>query len=111
MRNAILSIRNLAIGAALLATTGAFAVDLNLSPSNVTFNAPIGIDFQETTGLLVLSANYPGGPVLLNLERVDPTVGGPGAPFSTFAGLTNELKVATVRASPCLSSQRAGTAF
>ena len=111
MHKATSMIRNLAIGLALWATAGAaFAADLNLSVSNVTFNAPIGIDFQETSGRLVLSANYPGGGGN-NQETVDPVVGGAGTPFSALANLTNELKIATVRASPCLATQPAGTPF
>src|SRR5258706_14773293 len=110
MLRAILVTRNLAIGVALWATAGmAVAVDLTLSPSNVGFNAPIGIDFQETSGDLVLSANYPGGGGN-NLELANPTTG-VNSPFSSLANLTNELKIATVRASPCLATQPAGTPF
>ena len=78
----------------------AVAVDLNLVPSVVGFNSPIGIDFQETSGKLVLSAFYPGG-APNNLELADPATG-VKTPFSALAGLTNELKIATVRASACL---------
>jgi len=106
MHNAYLMIRNLAIGLALWATAGvAIAADLNLAPSNVGFQTPIGIDFQETSGQLVLSAFYPGG-APNNLELADPTTGNK-TPFSALANLTNELKIATVRASTCLS----GTTF
>src|SRR6266404_583307 len=102
MRKAILMIRNLAIGMALWATAGAVvAADVNLSPSVVGFNSPIGIDFQEPSGKLVLSAFYPGG-LPNNLELADPTTG-VKTPFSALAGLTNELKIATVRASACLA--------
>ncbi len=102
MCKAILMIRNLAIGMALWATAGAVvAADVNLVPSVVGFNSPIGIDFQETSGKLVLSAFYPGG-LPNNLELADPTTG-VKTPFSALAGLTNELKIATVRASACLA--------
>jgi uncharacterized repeat protein (TIGR01451 family) len=88
----------------------ASALDLNLVPSNVGFNTPIGIDFQETTGQLVLSVNYPSGtgpaPLTGNLALADP-VTGTSVPFSGLSGLDNELKIATVRASPC----QAGTSF
>jgi hypothetical protein len=83
-----------------MAVSTALAVDLTLTPANVGFHTPIGIDWQETTSKLILSSNYPFG-VGNNLDQADPVTGS----FSVFApslsGLQQELKIATVRASPC----------
>src|SRR5436309_8799956 len=56
-----------------LAGTSAGA-DLNLQPSNVGFQNPIGIDFQETTGKLILSDFYSTGSPH-NLDLADPVTG------------------------------------
>jgi hypothetical protein len=94
----------------LLGSAGAaLAVDLNLTPSVVGFHNPIGIDFQDISGKLILTANYPTG-LPDNLELVDP-VTGVAVPFSALAGLTNELKVATVRSGSCQGGFTAGESF
>src|SRR5882672_11488185 len=104
MRNVKMTAR-VAVGlvAFLMWTGAAFAADLNLAPSNVGFHSPIGIDFQETSGKLILSAEYPSGSPN-NLELADPATGVNSVFAPTLVGLTNELKIATVRASPCLAS-------
>lgn len=102
-----------AFAAAMLLLLGcagtALAVDLNLTNSVVGFHNPIGIDFQDISGKLILTANYPTG-VPNNLELVDPATG-VAVPFSGLVGLTNELKVATVRAGTCQGGFPAGESF
>jgi hypothetical protein len=94
----------------LLGSAGAaLAVDLNLTPSVVGFHNPIGIDFQDISGKLILTANYPTG-LPNNLELVDPGTG-VAVPFSALVGLTNELKVATVRTGNCQGGFTAGESF
>ncbi len=58
------------------------------------FNSPIGIDFHEPTDSVVLSVNYSTGNPLA-LERVSPD--GTHVPFSALSGVTDEVKIATVR--------------
>ena len=94
----------------LLGSAGAAsAVDLNLTNSVVGFHNPVGIDFQDISGKLILTANYPTG-LPDNLELVDPGTG-VAVPFSSLVGLTNELKVATVRAGNCQGGFTAGESF
>ncbi len=59
------------------------------------FNTPIGIDFHEPTHSLVLSVNYGAGGVPQNFERI--LLDGTHAAFSTYSGLTDEVKIATAR--------------
>jgi len=59
-----------------------------------SFNQPIGIDYHEPTNSVVMSVNYPTGSPL-NFERVE--ADGSHQPFSGFSGLTEEVKIATVR--------------
>src|SRR5437867_12066252 len=114
MHNAISMIRNLAIGAALWATAGAALATLTLSPfTGFVFNTPIGIDFHEETGTfapgrLLMSVNYSTG-LPNNLDLV--SAGGTPTQFSSLAGLTNEVKVATVRAGSCQGGFAVGEAF
>ena len=62
MRKAILGVRIVVVFLVLWATGGAtLAADVNLTNSVVGFHAPIGIDFQDTSGKLILSVNYPTG--------------------------------------------------
>ncbi len=60
------------------------------------FNTPIGIDFHEPTHSLVLSVNYGTGGIPQNFERI--LLDGTHAAFSTYSGLTDEVKIATARA-------------
>jgi len=67
---------------------------VTLTAISTTFNAPIGIDYDEPTNSVVMSVNYPTG-APLNFERVE--ADGTHQPFSAFSGLTEEVKIATVR--------------
>ncbi len=58
------------------------------------FNSPIGIDFQEPSKTVVMSVNYSGGSPYA-LERVLPD--GSHVQFSALSGVTDEVKIATVR--------------
>ena len=110
MRKVILPVSKVLVMAALWAIAGpALAVDLNLTPfSGFVFNTPIGIDFHEPTGKLIMSVNYPSGSPN-NLDLVAST--GSPTQFSSLAGLTNEVKVATVRAGTCQGGFAAGEVF
>lgn len=65
-----------------------------LTQLSTPFNAPIGIDYHEPTNTLIVSANYSSG-LPHNLERVE--FDGSRTVYSSLAGLTEELKIATVR--------------
>ena len=67
---------------------------ITLTAITTPFTAPIGIDYHEPTDSLVLSANYPSGSPF-NFERI--LQNGTHQPFSTYGGLTEEVKIATVR--------------
>ena len=69
---------------------------LTLVGISTPFNTPIGIDFHEATHSLVMSVNYGTGGVPQNFERI--LLDGTHAAFSTYAGLTDEVKIATARA-------------
>jgi hypothetical protein len=60
MHKARLIIKNLTIGMALWATAGT-ALAITLTPFTSTFQNPIGIDWYEPTGQLIMSVNYPSG--------------------------------------------------
>lgn len=59
------------------------------------FNSPIGIDFHEYTGTVVLSVHYAQGGSPHALERVE--VDGSHVTFSSLTGVTDEVKIATAR--------------
>lgn len=67
---------------------------ITLTAVSTTFNSPIGIDHYEPTNSVVMSVNYPSG-TPLNFELIQ--ADGTHMPFSTFSGLTEEVKIATVR--------------
>lgn len=67
---------------------------ITLTAITTPFVQPIGIDFHEPTSSIVLSANYPSG-LPLNFERIEQN--GTHQPFSTYGGLSEEVKIATVR--------------
>src|SRR5262245_24398942 len=80
---------------ATLAVTGSsLAQEINLQQLSTTFNTPIGADYHEPTDSLILSVNYSNG-LPHNLERI--LFDGSHVQFSSLAGLTEELKIATVR--------------
>jgi hypothetical protein len=82
------------LGAALLLGTESGAATIKLSRVPTAFNSPIGIDYHEPTGSLVMSVNYPTG-LPHNFERVEPN--GAHVQFSSASGFTEEVKIATVR--------------
>lgn len=61
---------------------------------STAFNSPIGIDYHEHSGTVVLTVNYPSGNPLA-FERVQ--TDGTHVAFSGVTGLTNEVKIATAR--------------
>ncbi len=67
---------------------------ITLKSISTPFSTPIGIDFHEPTKSVVMSANYPSG-MPYNLERIEED--GTHFPFSALSGLTDEIKIATVR--------------
>ncbi len=77
------------LGASCLA-----AQEISLTQLSTSFNTPIGVDYHEPTDSLILSVNYSGG-LPHNLERIE--FDGSNVPYSGLAGLTDELKIATVR--------------
>src|SRR5262249_42978496 len=81
---------------AAVLTVAAQAAQITLTNFVTGFNNPVGIDYHEPNGgNLILSANYPTGqPTNLNLIQIP---GGFVSNFSNLAGLTDELKIATVR--------------
>jgi hypothetical protein len=67
---------------------------LTFTAISTAFNNPIGIDYYEPSDAVVLSVNYPAGdPRNFELVQLD----GTHLPFSNFAGMTDEVKIATVR--------------
>ncbi len=67
---------------------------ITLTAISTTFNSPIGIDYHEPSDSVVISTNYPtGNPSVLELIEAD----GDHMAFSAYAGLTDEVKIATVR--------------
>jgi len=67
---------------------------VNFVAISTPFNQPVGIDFHEATGRVVMSVNYPTGSPSV-LETVD--ADGNHAVFSSMSGLTDEVKIATAR--------------
>ena len=100
--------------AAALAIVGSFGVggaaadEVQLTPVATGFNSPIGIDHHPFSGKLILSVNFPSG-LPYNFELVGPD--GTHSPFSTISGLTDEVKIATVRPGPCQGGFIAGEVF
>ncbi len=67
---------------------------IKLSQISTPFNQAIGIDYHEPTNSLITSVNYPNGnPV--NFERI--SLDGNRISFSNISGLTDEVKIATVK--------------
>jgi hypothetical protein len=104
----MLNARSALVFAALWATSSV-AIAVTLSPfNNFVFNSPIGIDFHEPSGQLLMSVNYPtGSPHNFDL------VASSGTPtqFGAVAGLTEEVKIATVRAGAHQGGFAVGEAF
>lgn len=68
---------------------------LKLIAISTPFNTPVGIDFHAPTNTVVMSVNYGTGGVPQNFDRILPD--GMHLPFSTYSGMTDEVKIATVR--------------
>src|SRR5439155_16047157 len=91
----------LAVGLAIfgsLGVAGAVAQEIPLTSVATDFNNPIGIDHHAPSGKLVFSVNFPSG-LPHNFELVVPD--GSRTAFSDIQGLTDEVKIATVRGGPC----------
>ena len=86
----------------------ASAAPLTLTTISTGFNNIIGIDHHEPTNKVVVSANYPSGfPFNFELIAAD----GSRTGFSTVSGLTDEIKIATVRSGPCQGGFTPGEVF
>jgi len=68
---------------------------IKLIAISTAFNTPIGIDFHAPTNSVVLSVNYGTGGTPQNFDRILPD--GMHLPFSTYSGMTDEVKIATAR--------------
>ena len=62
---------------------------ITLTPIVPGLNKPVGIDYHEPTGKVVISLNWSDG-IPHNFELVDRS--GAHTPFSTASGFTNEVK-------------------
>ena len=69
--------------------------ELLLTAISTEFTTPIGIDYHEPTKSVVMSVNYGTGGVPFNFERIE--ADGTHQAFSTYSGLTDEVKIATAR--------------
>ena len=78
---------------AVSAVAPAFAVEIKLT-NLASINNPIGIDYYEPNNTLVGSLNFSSG-LPFNFAEIQSN--GSNAQFSTVSGLTNEIKIATVR--------------
>ena len=83
-----------ALAIAAAAISGA-AQSITLTQISTPFNTPIGIDYHEPTQSVIASVNYGSGGSPYNLERI--LLDGTHTQFSSVSGLTDELKIATVR--------------
>jgi len=108
MRKLMLGARAGIIFLALWATSNV-VLALTLSPfTNFVFNSPIGIDFHEPSGELLMSVFYPtGSPHNFDLVAAN----GSPTQFGPVAGLTEEVKVATVRLGAHMGGFTQGEAF
>ena len=76
----------------------AVAQAVTLTPISTPFNSPIGIDHYEPANKLVMTVHYPSGtPHNFELVAGD----GSRVPFSTVSGLTDEIKIGSVRSGAC----------
>jgi len=81
---------------------------ITLTPIGTPFNNPIGIDHHEPTNQVVMSVNYSGGtPYNFELVAAD----GTRTQFSSVSGLTDEVKIATVRSGSCQGGFTSGELF
>lgn len=82
---------------------------VTLSPISTVFNTPIGIDYHQPSGKLLLSVNYGLGGIPNNFDLV--AGDGSNAPFGPVSGLTDEVYIATVRSSSCTGGFTVGQSF
>ena len=94
MRSQRLILAVLVVGLPAFWSDDAHAAPIRLTRVPTFFNSPIGIDYHQPTNTLVMSVNYPSGSPH-NFERVEQN--GAHVQFSTASGLTEEVKIATVR--------------
>jgi len=79
-----------------------------LTAVSTNFNNPIGIDYHPLSNKVLVSVNYPSGtPDNFELVASD----GTRTQFSSVSGLTDEVKIATVRSSSCQGGFNAGELF
>ena len=81
---------------------------ITLTPIGTPFNNPIGIDHHEPTNQVVMSVYYGGG-TPYNFELV--AANGTRTQFSTVSGLSDEVKIATVRSGSCQGGFTPGQLF
>jgi len=81
---------------------------ITLTPISTSFNQIVGIDHHVGSNKVIVSVNYPSGSPY-NFELVAPD--GTRAQFSNVSGLTEEVKIATVRGGPCQGGFAAGETF
>lgn len=79
----------------LLPVSGAMAAEIKFTAISTAFPTPIGIDHYEPANQVVISVNYPGGSP--NNFRTVAADGTQTAFAPTVSGLTDEVKIATVR--------------
>jgi len=85
-----------AVLCSLLLGSGAGAV--TFTPIATGFNNPIGIDHHVPTNQVIMSVHWTNGfPYNFELVAAD----GMRTQFSTIAGLSDEVKIATIRSGPC----------
>jgi uncharacterized repeat protein (TIGR01451 family) len=84
------------------------ATPVALVSISTNFNSPIGIDYHQPTNKVAVSVNFPSG-LPLNFELI--AEDGSHAPFSSVSGLTDEVKIATVRGSSCQGGFNVGELF
>jgi hypothetical protein len=81
---------------------------IKLIQLTTNFNNPVGIDHYEPGNQVIMSVNYPDGRPR-NFEIV--TLDGRRKRFSLIAGLTDEVKIASVRKSDCEAGFEPGEMF
>jgi hypothetical protein len=81
---------------------------ITLTAIATDFNSPVGIDYHEPTGQVVMSVNYPAG-TPSTFELVD--AAGAHTAFSSASGFQDEVKIATVRSGPHQGGFTAGEVF
>jgi hypothetical protein len=92
----------------MTAATAGTAEAVSLTSLSTDFNNPVGIDYHEPSKKVIMSVNYPTGqPYNFELVAAD----GGRTQFSAISGLTDELKLATVRSGPCQGGFATGELF